>query len=69
MFDVGGAEVTQNLGGVFVGESADGFEFNDELVVDHEVGEEVSEQATVFVEDLDGVLLIDFESLFAEAVA
>jgi hypothetical protein len=68
VFDAGGAEVAEELGDVFVVEGADGFEFDDELLLNEEVGEEFTEQSAVFGEDVERMLLNREESLFAEAM-
>ncbi len=69
VFSAGGAEVAEDLGGVVVVEGAAGFEFDDEIVVYDEVGEELAEEAAVLVVDVDGDLLVDLLTKFSKAVA
>ena len=69
MFESGGSEVAQNLRGMFIGKRADGFELNNEFTVDHEVGSELTQDASVFVPDTKRNLLLNLERLIVQAVS
>ena len=53
---------------MFVGQGFGGLEFDHELVVQQQVGVEFADDGAVFVEDLDGVLLLHVQPELAEAV-
>jgi len=61
VLDPGRLKVTKNLGDVFVRDLADRFELDDKAVIHDEVGEVFAQQGTVFVINVERVLLLDFE--------
>ena len=69
VFDARGSKVAKDLGGVLIDERPDGFEFNDELMINDKVGQELTQRAAVLVVNGDGNLLLDREAFFPQAVA
>jgi hypothetical protein len=65
MLDAGGLEIAKRLGDVFVGNFADGFQFNDKTPVHEEIGVIIAQKYAVFVVDLYCFLLFDAEPEFA----
>ncbi len=53
MFNSRSAKVAKNLRSVFIGEGADCFEFNNEFVIDHKVGDEIAQRAAVLIVNRD----------------
>lgn len=68
MFEVGGAEVAEDLSDVFVCDRANGFEFYNDPVVDDEVGHQITEKTSVFIVDFDRVLLFDLETFLTQSI-
>jgi len=62
------SKIAQELGYMFIDEGFDGFEFDDERVLDEEIGEVFAENRSVFIEDVQRVLLHNLETLFAKTV-
>ena len=53
MFNSRSAQVAKNLRSVFISEGADCFEFNNEFVIDHKVGDEIAQRAAVLIVNRD----------------
>ncbi len=69
MLDSGGSKIAEKLTDVFVGERANRFDFNNDSLIDEEVGEEAPQQSAVLVEDVEGVLLNGNVVLFRQAMS
>ncbi len=68
MFDVGGTQITNNLCLVFIGKGFAGFEFNNENILNNQVGIVVSNFGSVFIEDLKRVLLLNLDPIFSQTM-
>jgi hypothetical protein len=68
VFAAGGTEIAEELSDVFVDQGFHGFEFDDERIRDEKIGVVFTENRAVFIEDVERVLLHDFEALFAKAM-
>jgi hypothetical protein len=53
---------------MLVGDGTDGFQFNDKLVFDEQVGEKFANQSAIFVVNVQRVLLDHREALLPQAV-
>jgi hypothetical protein len=69
VFESRGSQVAQDLSGVFVNQGADGLELNNELRIDEQISQELAQETSVLVVNVDRNLLVDREALFAQAVA
>jgi hypothetical protein len=68
VFEARGSEISEELGDVFVDQGFDGFEFDDQRILNEEIGEVFAENRAVFIEDVESVLLHDIQALFAKAM-
>ena len=65
---VGGTQVAEDLGDMFISDGFAGFQLDDEAVVDEEVGEIMAEDLAVFISHFERLLLFHLETGFAEAM-
>ncbi len=54
---------------MFIGQSPDCLEFNNELLADHQVGDKFSEWTPVFILNCNWHLLLDAKTLLTESIA
>ena len=69
MFFVGGAEIAEKLGGMFIENGTDGLEFDDEFIFNEEVRGKLAKWRAVFVVNIKRVLLYYVDALFAQAMS
>lgn len=67
MFDARGLEITQKLRDVFVRQSSDRLDFDQETLIHQQVGKVVSKVRAIFIEDLDRKLPCDDDSLLLQS--
>ena len=68
MFDAGRFQVRQYLGSMFLSEALGRLEFDDQSFLHAQVGHVVAQHRTVFIIDTNGMLLVDLESGFSQAM-
>jgi hypothetical protein len=66
--DPTGLQVTQQLGDMLVGDGSHGLQFDDQPVLDEEIGKKFAQQGAIFVVNGERMLLPHFEALFAKPV-
>ena len=69
MLDVGRFQIAKKLSNMFVGNRLGSFEFHHQKALNKKIGEKISEYCAVFIQHLNGVLLLDLQALFAESVS
>jgi hypothetical protein len=53
---------------MLIGERPTSFQFHDQLIAHKKIGRECSKQCAVFIEDIEGMLLKDLETLLPQSV-
>jgi len=68
MLQVRGTKIAEELSNMFVGQSATGLELDQQASLDEEIGEEFAQKRTIFVKDIERMLLDHVDRLFAQTV-
>ena len=68
MLEAGRPKIAEDLGGGFIGELPHRLEFDDQLPLDHHVGDEISQDQTVLVDHSQRESLLNVEAELASPV-